>query len=340
VFLEDQIIYNEPPVLRVGEEGGEYTSFVVGRSEAAKELLKRIYKCAQSEADVLILGETGAGKEVVARLIHYLSTRSSKPFVAQNCAAIPQDLLESELFGVRKGAFTSAIHDKKGLFEVTNGGSILLDEITEIPLSTQAKLLRVVETKEIRAVGDVWFHKLDVRIFSTTNRDLYTDTRKGTFREDLYYRLGVLQVTVLPLRDRKEDIPYFIERFLQELQGNGSERQIIIEDTALKKLMAHSWPGNIRELKNCLKAALTYGDHRRITVHDLPTSLTRERPLATVFSHWMENGVRDQIEALQKEKLISALIGANGNKSKAAKMLGLSRAALYYNLKKHNLWAL
>jgi transcriptional regulator with PAS, ATPase and Fis domain len=323
---------DEPKVHRLGVDGP--SCLIVMKSQPAKELFRRIAIAARSDTNVLITGETGTGKDVIARLIHFLSCRSTKPFIAQNCAAIPADLLESELFGVRRGAFTGATLDRQGLFGAASGGTILLDEISEIVPAMQAKLLRVVEDKMVRPIGSVLPRRIDVRVVSASNGNLERRMQTGEFRGDLFYRLSGSHIEVPPLRERREDVGAFIDYFINRgREGSG------VDDAAREMLTMHPWPGNIRQLENVVCTALASTDSHTITPADLPpTFRIGQLRQDTTSSHWVVAAdIRLQMEAAQREKLIVALMRSQGNKSKAARALGLSRASLYYNLRKHNL---
>jgi transcriptional regulator with PAS, ATPase and Fis domain len=277
----------------------------------------------------LITGESGTGKELVGKAIHYNGTRKEGPFIAVNCAAIPETLLESELFGYKKGAFTDAKSDKKGLIFEAHEGTLFLDEITEMASTLQAKLLRVIEEKEIRPLGDTNSYPIDVRVISTSNRDIKSRIEQGHFREDLYYRLKVIDIELPPLRERKEDIPilvqHFIDKFNQELKKSISG----ISEDGLRFLLNYPWPGNIRELENVIQRAITLSRHKVIHPEDLPNTL-----METKDESLIEKGFRQKytISQLEKEYIKRVLLEVGGNKSKAAQILGLDRKTLYRKL--------
>ncbi len=301
----------------------------VCESQAMKEILKVIEKIAPYKQPVLITGESGVGKEVVARLIHEKSPRYKKPFVAINCAAIPETLLESELFGHSKGAFTDAIKPKRGLLEYADGGTCFLDEISEMQENLQSKLLRFLEDGEIRRIGDIHSLKVDVRIISATNKHLQKLIEEGKFRLDLYYRLNVIPIHIPPLRERKEDIYFFIKKEIQK-------RHVEITDEALNILLNYHWPGNFRELKNFFERLFIFLDKPIIEINDIPEYMieidTSEiKPDAKFIS------LKRAIEDLEKDYIKRALMLTNGNKLKAAKLLEISPRSLHYKLKEYKI---
>jgi len=243
---------------------------IVATSKAMTEVLLRVGKVAESESNVCIYGESGTGKELVARAIHYSGHRANGPMVVFDCAAVPAGLMESEIFGHDRGAFTSAVSAREGVFELANGGSLFLDEVGELPLSLQAKLLRIIESRELRRVGGKHSIKVDVRIIAATNRDLRAMVAKGTFREDLFYRLQVFILTLPALRERKEDIPLLVDHFIQQFNRRNKKRIREISMPALDLLLRYAWPGNVRELENCILRAGVLGDDDILDVQDLP----------------------------------------------------------------------
>jgi DNA-binding NtrC family response regulator len=249
---------------------------IVGESPLIKEAIEQLLQVAPTDLTVLITGETGTGKDVFARAIHGLSPRRKAPFISVNCGAIPETLLESELFGHEKGAFTGAIEQRKGFFEVADGGTIFLDEIGEMPIGTQVKLLRVLETGEFTRLGSTKVIKVDVRIIAATNRDLAYEVRQGTFREDLYYRLNAVHLHLPPLRKRPEDIPLLVEYYATKVAERIGATYEGIEDDALALLQQHSWRGNVRELRNLVETLVTIGHGRRITADDVRRYLQRD----------------------------------------------------------------
>jgi Nif-specific regulatory protein len=282
---------------------------MVGKSPAMQELYLLIHRVAGSEASVLILGESGTGKELVARAIHKLSNRKDKPFLAQFCGSIPDTLLESELFGYKKGAFSGAYQDKKGLFEAADQGTFFLDEIADISLALQAKLLRVLENQEIIRLGDTQVKKVNVRIITATNKDLLGLVKEGKFREDLYYRLNVFPITLPPLRNRKGDIPLLAKFFIYKNTG----KELVLGREVLAKLESYSWPGNVRQLENVLQRALILSDGQQITIDNI---LMQDSESLTDF-----RGVLQDFEMLLLKKRLQEF---KGNRTQAAKSLGVS----------------
>ncbi|TET77395.1 MAG: sigma-54-dependent Fis family transcriptional regulator [Candidatus Cloacimonadota bacterium] len=298
---------------------------LIGDSEAIRKVFDNIAKAAKTPATVIITGESGTGKELVARAIHYSSTRSSAPFVPINCGGIPEELLESELFGHVKGAFTGAIDSRAGFFQTAEGGSIFLDEISETSPSMQVKLLRVLQDKEICMIGSRRSQKVDVRIIAATNKDLLSLLKKGVFREDLYYRLNVINISVSPLREREDDVlllaNHFTRKFAEELGKPVSQ----FSDRALQVLKNYSWPGNVRELENLIQRLLVMTDGETIDVPDLPSFLR--------FSASSEKGLNRTLAEVESEHIQNVLESVDGNKTKAAEILGISRKTLRNKLK-------
>jgi transcriptional regulator with PAS, ATPase and Fis domain len=295
--------------------------------------MQRIYdlieRISDSSSNVIITGESGTGKELAAKAIHYSGVRKEGPFVAVNCAAIPETLLESELFGYKKGAFTDAKTDKKGLIFEANEGTLFLDEITEMPPMLQAKLLRVIEEREVRPLGDTNSYAVDVRVISTTNRNIQSAIQEGNFREDLYYRLKVIDIELPPLRERKEDLPLLVQHFIGKFGQGGNKNISGISEDAMKILLNCPWPGNVRELENVIQRAIALSQHDTITSEDLPVSMVEEKEENLVEKAFQEKYTMDQLE---KEYIKKVLIEVGGNKSKAAEILGFDRKTLYRKL--------
>jgi len=306
---------------------------VVGKSEGMREIFKNVEKFADKNITVLITGETGVGKEVIARLVHELSKRG-KEFVVVNCASIPDNLLESELFGYEKGAFTGAYQQKQGKFELAHNGTIVLDEIGEMSPYLQAKLLRVIETKEIERLGDVKKRKVDVRIIATTNRDLEKEMKEGRFREDLYYRLAQIHVVIPPLRERNEDVLLLVEHLLLDTSKE-TGKLITVADDARRVLLDYKWPGNVRELINVIKRAAIMCDADRITVDDLPLHLRSDQTLTSVV--YSDKSLDEAISELERKMIVDALKQTRGLQAKAAKLLGISERSIWYRIKKYNI---
>ncbi len=286
----------------------------------------------QENVTVLVLGETGTGKEHVARLIHLFSPRSAKPFVELHCGAFPETLLESELFGYEAGAFTDAKKQKRGLFEVAQGGTVFLDEVGELPLTIQTKLLKVLEQKTLRRLGGTQEIKLDVRIISATNRDLERDVKDGKFRADLFYRLNVFPVSITPLRGRKEDVKSLIDFFYKEACKAFAKALEPLEEGILAVLQSYSWPGNTRELKNAINRMVLTAEGTRIIKDDIPLEITEHSPAPAP-----DNGGDLSMEEAEKRNILKALQRTSGNKSLAAKELGISRNTLLNKIKRYAL---
>jgi two-component system response regulator AtoC len=287
-----------------------------------------IKKVAQHKTPVLITGESGTGKELVAKAIHYNSPRSSRIMLAINCSAIPETLLESELFGYKRGAFTGAISNRKGLFEEASEGSILLDEIGELSPALQVKLLRVLQEGEIRRLGEQHPVHIDVRIIAATAKDLSREIHRGTFREDLFYRLNVLPVHIPPLRERAEDIPLLVDHFIQKYNDSSNLCIKGISPPALKMLINYRWPGNVRELENVIERSMVMTDSAKIGEQDLPESIRQNKPDSVEDAAETECSIK-KMEKMMEEKLIRrALERTRGNKSRAARILEISYPAL------------
>jgi two-component system response regulator PilR (NtrC family) len=308
---------------------------IIGKSSKMHEMFTIIPKIAQSSSNVIIIGESGAGKELVATALHNLSLRRDKNFVAINCAAFPEGLLETELFGHMKGSFTGALYNKQGLFEIADGGSLLLDEIGEMPMNLQAKLLRVIESGMFRRVGGTNDIKVDVRIISATNKNIKEEIEEGRFREDLYYRLNVVPINIPPLRERKEDIPLLAEHFLKKLSDTPKK----ITPEAMKLLMDYPWKGNVRELENVIERIALLVDKEEITPADLPSDIT-SYPRDKKFIPDLTNKGIDVdaiIGDIEKRYLLNALDLVGGVKTEAAKLLNLSFRSFRHRLQKYGI---
>lgn len=303
---------------------------IAGNSRAIKETIKLAQKVAPTDSTVLIEGETGTGKELFAQSIHNASSRKNKTFVAVNCSAFPKELLESEIFGHKKGAFTGAVYDKKGLFEEAHEGTLFLDEIGEMPPELQAKLLRVLEEHTFTKIGDTKPTQVNVRIIAATNRDLHRDAREGNFRTDLYYRLSVFKITIPPLRERTEDIPQLVEQFVSLYSAQINKKIEKISEKFLQKLQSYYWPGNSRELKNVIERAIILTDEGNLNISLLPFEIlypTGAEP-ATINSTLSE---------VEKNHIARMLDFTNGNKTKAAEKLGIGVPTLYRKIEQYNL---
>ncbi len=300
-----------------------------------RNTIDMISRVANTKSTVMIYGETGTGKELVAHSLHYLSSRNDKPFIKVNCAAIPDSLLDSELFGYDKGAFTGAAVKKPGRFELANGGSIFLDEIGDITPSVQVKLLRVLQEREIQHLGGIKPIKIDVRIIAATNRNLEELVKTQMFREDLYYRLNVVPINLPPLRERKEDILMLTNSFLSKASViSGREKKQLTED-ALKYLINFNWPGNIRELENIIERCVVVTSTDIISKEDLPTYITSYDPVNTIEKHC--DSLDTVIDNAEREVLIKSLIQCGGNRTRASELLGISRRSLHRKIIKYNI---
>ena len=307
---------------------------IVGKSEKMKEAIEVLKKVSTSSATVLIRGESGTGKELVARAIHYNSPRRTKPFTALNCSAIPENLFESELFGYEPGAFTGAASRKAGLFEATNGGTIFLDEIGDMPQLMQAKLLRVLQDKEVRRLGGKDSIKIDVRIIAATNKDLEKELVKGHFREDLYYRLKVVTLELPPLRERKTDIPELADFFAQKYSKEFGRRIRNIDNPTIKALCEYSWPGNIRQLESVVERAVLMSDGEIIKLKDIKGELRSLQPADAFDFDIPDEGIN--FEELEEKLLKKAMAKANGVVARASKLLGMSYKTFWYRWEKLN----
>ncbi len=326
---------SENRLLREQVKSKEGFGSIIGRSPEMEKLYRIISKAAHSTHPVLILGESGTGKELVARSIHFSGPFRDKPFMAVDCGSLVPTLIESELFGYVKGAFTGANKSKEGLLAMANGGTLLLDEIGELPIDLQAKLLRALQEKEIRPVGGTRSVPIDVRILAATNRDLEQAVANGTFRRDLYFRLNVLTLRIPPLRCRKQDIPLLVGHFLERLaRSTGVQRNI--SDDALKLMLAYEWPGNVRELENSMERACAMTSGPTIHVGDLPTNIQswRSQTEAAAQSPVPNKGIVP-IADLEKQAILSAIEHLHGDKLEAARLLGIGKTTLYRKLKEY-----
>lgn len=303
---------------------------VGGDSEVMQQVMSTAERVATSSVPVLITGESGTGKELLARRVHKLSSRCNGPFVAVNCAALPRDLIESEFFGHERGSFTGASVRHIGRFERAHGGTLLLDEISELELSLQAKLLRVIQEREVERVGGSTPIRVDVRLIATTNKDLYTQVYKGLFREDLYYRLNVVPINIPPLRDRREDIPFLVEHFLSR-----HESRLIVSPDSLQALVSHDWPGNVRELENLISRLVILTDDR-IDVDDLPIHVRNVLSPHKIPPVKIEPGLNLScaIKEFVRRHISEALLRSRGNKQIAARLLGMKRTTLVAKMRR------
>jgi len=308
---------------------------LVGHAPEMERLYRIIAKAAHSTHPVLILGESGTGKELVARSIHYAGPYKDKPFIPIDCGSLVPTLIESELFGYVRGAFTGAVRPKDGLLAAAEGGTIFLDEIGELPIDLQAKLLRAIQEKEIRPVGGTRAVPINVRILAATNRDLDTAVSQGTFRRDLYFRLNVLTLRIPPLRERKQDIPLLIGNFLEKINRSSEVQKHTISDDALRLMLEYDWPGNVRELENCLERACTTCSLPTIQVTDLPTQLRNFRVQAKPAEEASDGRAIVPLEQLEREAILHAIEVLAGDKLEAARRLGIGKTTLYRKLKEY-----
>jgi transcriptional regulator with PAS, ATPase and Fis domain len=312
-------------------EDPDHEKTIIGRSPAMVEVFKMVARVAPTKSTVLILGESGTGKEVITRSIHRHSTRAQRPFVAVDCGALTETLLESELFGHTRGAFTGAVSDKKGVFQLATGGTCFLDEIGDISTNMQAKLLRVLQEEEVRPAGAKEWLKVDVRVVAATNKNLAELVRSGAFREDLYYRLNVVTIPLPPLRERPEDIDPLLEVFVRRYSELARKRITAISSEALARLKSYPWPGNIRQLENAIEQAVVLSTHPVLTLEDLPREVRENLPPSYATQ---ENGtliVSDipSLDEIKKRYALYVINHVHGNISRAAKILNIDRRSLY-----------
>jgi two-component system response regulator PilR (NtrC family)/two-component system response regulator HydG len=327
--LAERELRSEVARLRAEVQRAQGLDGVVGRSQAMQEIFALLRRLETSNAGVLITGESGTGKEVIARAIHHHSPRRAAPFVAVNCAAIPDTLLESELFGHKRGAFTDARSDRAGLFVEANGGTIFLDEIAEMPIGLQPKLLRVLQEREVRPLGASRPERVDVRVIAATNLDIEARLKQGRFREDLYYRLNVIHVHLPPLRERTEDVLPLAEHFLARSASRAGKAVEGFREAVKKLLLGWRWPGNVRELENVVERAVALAEGRMIEPADLPPAM-RERKNQDRLAAALAQGLT--LEELEREYIERVLEAEGGNKTRAAQRLGLDRKTLYRKL--------
>ncbi len=310
---------------------------LLAKSQSMQDIFRTVTKIADYKTTVLISGESGVGKELVARAIHARSLRGAKRFVAVNCGAIPETLLESELFGHKKGAFTDATADRRGLFEEADGGTLFLDEVGELPLALQVKLLRVLQDETIRRLGDARDVKVDVRIVAATHRDLGAEVKAGRFREDLYYRLNVLPIVVPPLRDRRDDIPVLMDHFVARNNARLGTRIRGVEPEARRLLLEYAWPGNVRELENSIERAMVLAESEMITAHELPERIREARDPIKMQLASGELSIKKTTRLIEEVLIRRALQKTRGNRTRAAQVLEISHRALLYKIKEFGL---
>jgi DNA-binding NtrC family response regulator len=336
--VEQRRLKSENAYLRSQLEDRYRIDGLVGRSRVMRDLFQLLETVAATSSTVLITGETGTGKELAARAIHHNSARRGNRFVALNCSAIPETLLEAELFGHARGAFTGAVGTRQGRLEQAHKGTLFLDEVGTMSPALQAKLLRVLQEREFERVGDSHTIKIDVRVIAATHSDLARMVAEGTFREDLYYRLNVLPVQLPPLRDRREDIPLLVQHFLQRLASENGRGAMTVSQEAMRRLMAHRWPGNVRQLENVIERALAFSQGRsHIDVHDLAPEIQNQTGTVEGADGWLpEDGIDFEryIETIELSLIKRSLERTHGNKRQAARLLNLKRTTLIEKLKR------
>jgi two-component system NtrC family response regulator len=323
--------------LRDAARAGDVATELIGTSPRMLEVKRLIEQVARSDANVLVTGETGTGKELVARAIHDASPRAHQPFVPLHCAALSPSLLESELFGHERGAFTGAVGTKRGRFELADGGTLFLDEIGEVPEAVQVKLLRAIESRAFERVGGEVTLEVDVRFVAASNRDLEREVREGRFREDLYYRLNVVRVQVPPLRERREDILLLAHHFLHGYAARLQRPNVQLEPAAVDLLLAYRWPGNVRELENVIERALVISEGDRVGPAALPDDLQPGRGRSPDLAALARRPLQEALDQLERELILRALEENDYVQARAAEQLGLSKSALHYKLSRHGI---
>jgi len=335
--MERQNLLEEVRNLRAALDQKYGFENIIGRSKALLRVLEMASRVAQHDSTVLIHGETGTGKELLARAIHHNSRRRSKPFVTINCGAIPKELLESELFGYTRGAFSGAYTAKPGKIEMADGGTLFLDEVGELPLEMQVKLLRLLQQGEVDKIGATGTHVVDVRVIAATHRDLQAMTEDGTFREDLYYRLAVVPLLLPPLRERREDIPELVQYLFRKVKERHGLPSLRLGAAVISALAGYRWPGNVRELENVIERIVVLAAGEEVTDADLPEEIRASAPQVrdAFLLDLPEQGI--SLEAVERELLMRALEKFNGNQTQAARYLDISRRTLIYRMEKHGL---
>jgi DNA-binding NtrC family response regulator len=328
--LENKRLRSENILLKQRIKEKFDTANLVGNSKKVQEIMELIRRVSSTKATVLIQGESGTGKELVANIIHYNSPVADGPFIKVNCSALAEGVLESELFGHEKGAFTGALYMKKGRFELANGGTLFLDEIGDLPPSIQVKLLRFLQESEFERVGGTKTIKVDVRIISATNKRLEDLVREGKFRDDLYYRLKVITIEVPPLRERKEDIPLIVDFYLKKFSEIHNKKVKGISPEAMRMIYSYDWPGNIRELINCIESAVVLSSNEYINAKDLPPYLSYAHERSAAIE-----GYKPTLYEIEKKVILDTLNSVGGNKAEAAKVLGIGLRTLYRKLEQY-----
>ena len=334
-IIEHKNLKSENQYLKQQLEERFKISSIISQSPRMEEAVNLAARVAESKATVLITGENGTGKEVLAKAIHFISPRKNNPFIAVNIPALSENLMESEIFGHERGAFTGADKMKKGRFELANKGTIFLDEIGDVPLPMQVKLLRVLQEQQIERVGGTETIPIDVRIIAATNQDLEKKIKEGTFREDLFYRLNIVAIKIPPLRERKEDILPLIEFFLLKYANENKKETFTISKEAVDQLMKYSYPGNVRELENSIERAVVLARGNTLTQNDLPMSI--KGFIREEVSELTEGNLVEKVEALERKLILNALTKSNGNQTQAGKLLGLTERNLRYKLQKYGI---
>ena len=332
-----QLVSNALKTYFLPEQDRRSRDTLLGESEIMCAIRAKINKIARSQAPVYITGESGSGKELVARLIHNQSSRYEQPFIAVNCGAIPDELLESEFFGHKKGSFTGAIADKKGLFDAAKGGTLFLDEVADLPLVLQVKLLRAIQEKKIRPIGSAYEESVDVRLLSATHQDLGQLVQEGKFRQDLFYRINVIELTVPTLRSRYEDIPQLCTHFLNKICINNHLPRAKLSTDAIKALKRYAFPGNVRELENILERAMALYEGDEITEQDLDLNTTPPLPYEVESYNPAQGSLEEYLQDIEKQAISEALEQNKWNRTATAKQLGMSFRSLRYRLKKLDL---
>ncbi len=329
-LLRSGVVLSDTPAPPTTAPAQRY-AHLVGTSKPMQEIFSQIAKVAETDANVCIYGESGTGKELVARAIHYFSRRAKRPLIVFDCAAIPEGLMESEMFGHVKGSFTSAVTDRDGVFQLADGGTLFLDEVGELSLPLQAKLLRVIQCREFRKVGGKHPIKVEVRIIAATNKNLGDMVASGTFREDLFYRLEVIPITLPPLRDRREDIPLLVDHFIQKFNRNNRKQIRGVSSNTMGALLRYAWPGNVRELENCIERAAVMTDGTILDLQDLSHVLRTRTPTAPATAapeQWPRS-----LKEVEHDVIVRTLQSVQGNRTRAAELLGISLRGLHYKLK-------
>jgi DNA-binding NtrC family response regulator len=332
--FKHRLLQEQVKVLSEAVERTERFDELLGASPAMQKLYDQLSRIADSETSVLLMGESGTGKELAARSLHKRSRRRDQPFVAVNCAALPETLLESELFGHAKGAFTDARSDRKGLFVQAQGGTLFLDEITEMPLTMQPKLLRALEESSVRPVGGDQEVPFDVRILAATNRDLESAVEEGRFREDLYFRINVIQMELPPLRSRGTDVLLLAQHFLQQFAARSGKQVKGISEAVGERLLAYTWPGNVRELRNVIERAVALTRYDKLALEDLPEKI-RDWRSSQVFIGGDDPSELVPMEEVERRYILHVVRSVDGNKTLAARVLGMDRKTLYRKLRQY-----